>query len=107
MWLSLTVPGPWDKQKNDLKVAPTISASCGVFFDSKGRAKHANSVAPTMSCCGESPYPSRAWASMAATAAMATMSSTSSPACRTCTGAPMPSRMGPMASASVRRESSL
>ena len=38
MWLSLTVPGPWDKQKNDLTVAPTISASCGVFFDSKGRA---------------------------------------------------------------------
>ncbi len=52
-------------------------------------------------------YPYRPCASIAATAAIATISSTSSPACKTCTGAPIPSRIGPIASAFVKRDSSL
>ena len=55
----------------------------------------------------KTPYSSRPCASTAATAAIATISSTSSPACSTCTGMPMPNRIGPMASASVSRDSSL
>ena len=46
-------------------------------------------------------------ASITATAAMSTMSRTSSPACSTWTGAPIPSRIGPIASAPPSRASSL
>jgi SAM-dependent methyltransferase len=49
----------------------------------------------------------RSIASITATEAICTMSVTSSPVCITCTGAPIPSRIGPMALALPRRASNL
>lgn len=54
-----------------------------------------------------SAFSSRPIASITATDAICTMAFTSSPVCRTCTGAPTPSRIGPMALALPSRASSL